>query len=335
VMARAVETTKPLIDSRQQVPTISCPHEAVWLDGDFARLNQVATNLLNNAVKYTPEGGRIWLSVRREGNDSIFSVRDNGVGIQSEMLPHIFDPFTQVERTLDRNQGGLGIGLTLVRHLVELHGGNVRAFSAGPDRGSEFVVRLPALPSAERAASEGEKRPNCGLAERISQERAASEGDPSGARRISQGRTMREDREGPARGGNGRTAAPFRILVVDDNVDAAESMAVLLRLHGHEVRTAYDGPGGLEAARAFRPQAVLLDIGLPRMDGYEVARRLRGEQGLEKILLVAVTGYGQEEARLRGRVAGFDSYLVKPADLVELQQLLVSSRGAGCQPVQA
>jgi signal transduction histidine kinase len=282
VAARAVEMVYPQFDDRRQQLTMSCP-SSVQVDGDSTRLTQVVANLLENASKYTPEQGRIWLSVRREGREAILSVRDNGAGMPAEMLPCVFDPFTQGERPLDRSQGGLGIGLTLVRRLVELHGGSVAAFSAGLGLGSEFVVRLPAL---------------------------AEEGLPTKA---------------PTTNGRGK-GPPSRVLVVDDSRDAAESLAVLLRLYGHDVRTAHDGATALEVARGFHPQAALLDIGLPRMDGYELARRLRRESGSE-ILLVAVTGYGQEDARARGREAGFDAYLVKPADLGELQHLLAAKRG--------
>jgi two-component system CheB/CheR fusion protein len=284
VVGRAVETSRPLVDARRQQLTVALPDAPVYLEADPTRLAQVLANLLNNAAKYTPEGGRIWLAAERaDGGEVVLRVRDTGVGIPAEMLPKVFDPFTQADRSLDRSQGGLGIGLTLVRSLVELHGGRVEAASEGLGRGSEFIVRLPALA--------GEPRP------------AAAPG--------------RE--EGPPDAAAGR-----RVLVVDDNADAAECLAWVLRARGHEVCTAHDGVAALEAARGSRPEVVLLDIGLPRMDGYEVARRLRREPGLEKVLLVALTGYGHEDDRRRSRAAGFDHHLVKPADPAELTRLLAA-----------
>ena len=277
----AVETSRPLIESRKHELILSLPSQPLRVDADPTRLAQVLANLLNNAAKYTQEGGRVWLSVEREGDEAVFRVRDNGSGIPPEMLPRIFDLFTQVDQSLDRSQGGLGIGLTLVRRLVEMHHGTVKASSAGPGQGSEFVVRLPAL----APGTTGFKPTNGGLA-------------PSAPH------------------------AKYRVLVVDDNVDAADSLAVLVRLHGHEVRIANDGHTALETAQDFRPEVVLLDIGLPGMNGYEVARRLRAGADGNRLLLAAVTGYGHAEDRSRSRQAGIDHHLVKPIDPEALRQLL-------------
>jgi CheY-like chemotaxis protein/anti-sigma regulatory factor (Ser/Thr protein kinase) len=245
------------------------------------RLTQVLGNLLNNAAKYTEEGGRIWVTATREQNEAVVRIRDTGIGLAPDMLTSVFDLFTQENRTLDRSQGGLGIGLTLVRSLVELHGGTVKASSDGPGRGSEFVVRLPALPNNANAVNEVKPaRPNI--------------------------------------------APRYRFLIVDDNVDSAESLAELLTLTGHEVRTAHDGTTALIEAQSHRPEVVLLDIGLPRMNGYEVARRMREFTGLRETVLIAMTGYGQEEDRRKSQEAGFDYHLVKPVELAELGRLLAS-----------
>jgi PAS domain S-box-containing protein len=286
-MKCAAEISRPLTDSRNQTLTVTLPTEPLRLAADLTRLAQVIANLLNNAAKYTEEGGHIWLSAERDGHAATIRVRDNGAGISAEMLPRVFDLFTQVDRTLDRSEGGLGIGLTLVRRLVEAHGGTVTALSEGAGRGSEFIVRLPLL-------SPGASEPS-----------VADEPSPGAA-----------------------PAARRRILIVDDHRDAANSLAVLLRLHGQEVRTAHDGLEAVEAARAFRPDVVLLDIGLPRLNGLEVARRLRENLGLTDALLVAVTGYGQLEDRGRSREAGFDAHLVKPVDLDALMPLLAKERSS-------
>jgi signal transduction histidine kinase len=281
VAARALQAIRPAVEERGQELSCALPPERLPVEGDPVRLAQVLTNLLNNAAKYTPEQGRIWLTAGRENGEAVVKVRDTGIGMAADLLAHVFDPFTQADRTLDRAQGGLGIGLTLVKSLVELHGGHVHAFSAGPGQGSEFMVRLPLmtkpLPLPE---------------------------DPD--------EDDRESAPGPAR----------RILVVDDIVDSAESLAVLLRLQGHEVKVAYDGTTALAAAQAAPPEVVLLDIGLPGMDGYQVARRLRQQPALRKTLVVALTGYGQEEDRRRCQEAGIDQHLVKPVNLTTLNRLL-------------
>jgi PAS domain S-box-containing protein len=280
VVARAVETSRPLIEARRHELTVSVPADPIEIEADLTRLAQVIANLLNNAAKYTDEGGRIWLTVERQGDEVLFRVRDTGIGIPPDMLGKIFELFTQVDRSLDRSQGGLGIGLTLVRTLTEMHKGRVEAFSDGPGRGSEFVVRLPVL------------RPGS---------------LPS-----------------PAKTADGRAHGPAarRILVVDDNVDAAESLALLLQIGGHEVRTAHDGPAVLSLAKTYLPEIIFLDIGLPGMDGYEIARRLRQQGETARALLVAVTGYGQEEDRRRSQEAGFDHHLTKPVNPQDLQSLL-------------
>jgi CheY-like chemotaxis protein/two-component sensor histidine kinase len=280
LVAQAVETIAPMIDSKRHTLAITVPSEPLWLQADPARIAQVIGNLLSNAAKYTHEGGRVRLAARRVGDRVLLRVRDNGVGIPAPLLPRIFDLFVQVESSLDHSQGGLGIGLTLVKGIVELHGGRVRARSAGSGRGSSFLLWLPALP--REAAPE-------------------------------------ERNEASATAVNGHAR---KLLLVDDNVDAVHSLALLLGQLGHEVRTAYDGATGLDVARQFQPEVVILDIGLPGMDGYEVARRIRADMALEHVKLVALTGYGQREDRGRALAAGFDHHLIKPTDLATLQGVL-------------
>ncbi len=278
LVERAVETARPVIDQRGHELTVSLPPDPIWLDADPTRMEQVVVNLLANAAKYTGECGRIWLTVRREGAECVLRVKDTGEGIAPALLPYVFDLFTQAERSLDRSQGGLGIGLALVQRLVELHGGRIEARST-LGGGSEFTVRLPAA--------------------------AASADRP----------LVPAEAAGP-------TGPSVRVLVVDDNVDAAESLADVLRALGHDVRTAHDGPAGLEAAADFRPDVALLDIGLPGLDGYEVARRLRRQPSFRSLVLAAMTGYGQEGDRRKARDAGFDHHLVKPVDPAALAPLL-------------
>jgi PAS domain S-box-containing protein len=289
VVGRSVETCQPFVEARSHQLAVSLPDAPVRLEGDPIRLEQILTNLLNNAAKYTEEGGRIWLTAAREGNEVVLRVRDTGIGIAPDMLPRIFDLFVQAERRTDRAQGGLGIGLTLVRRLVEMHGGTVQVSSQGLQQGSEFAVRLPVLTEAQQGNGVG---------------------TPTAA-------------EAPA-----APLPPSLILVVDDNADSAESLATLLRLGGHEVRVAYGGREALEIAQADKPRIVLLDLGMPGMDGYEVARRLRQQPGMGGVFLVAVTGWGQEEDRRRSRKAGFDQHLVKPVDPAALQQVLAHSQAA-------
>ncbi len=284
LIRRTVEAIDPLIRERGQELIVALPTEPATVTGDATRLEQVAMNLLNNAAKYTEPGGRIAVELRREGRELVLRIRDNGIGIAPEMLTRIFDPFVQVERRIDRSRGGVGIGLTLVRELVELHGGSVAAYSEGPGRGSEFVVHLPA--PAERD-DHGERHPPSEEPDRLN-----------------------------------HASSRHRVLVVDDNVDAAVSLGMLLKLAGQEVRIAYDGPAALRQAIEFRPQLVLLDIGMPGMDGYEVCRRLRRESGLEGTTVVALTGWGQDEDRRRSHEAGFDHHIVKPVEPGALQRLL-------------
>jgi len=283
VLHGAVETSRPLVDASGHELSVVLPPEPVYVDADPARLAQVFANLLNNAAKYSEPNGRIALTVDRQGSDIAVSVRDGGIGIPEEMLPRIFDPFSQVNQSLERCQGGLGIGLTLVKRLVEMHGGSVAAHSAGTGKGSEFVVRLP-IPIA-----------------------LAAPGSPA---------TPDEPvAEAPAR---------WRLLVIDDNNDAATSLGMMLSTLGYETRTAYDGLAGLEAAAEFRPDVVLLDIGMPMMNGYDVARRIREQPWGKEIVLIAVTGWGQTEHRQRTSEAGFDHHLVKPVDPAALAKLIAS-----------
>jgi CheY-like chemotaxis protein len=282
VVDLAVEASRPLIEEYQHELMIALPEEPTLLEVDPPRLAQVLSNLLNNAAKYTPEGGKIALSAEGSPREVAIRVRDNGIGMSAELLPRVFDLFVQADQTLSRSRGGMGIGLTLVRSLVELHDGSVTAHSGGPGEGSEFVVRLPLL---TRAATtfDGEGKPANGDEIRL-----------------------------PRR----------RILVVDDNLSNASSLEVLLRTLGQEVYTAFDGVTALEMVRQLHPDVVLLDIGLPAMDGYEVASLCRREPALQHMTLVAMTGYGKEEDRQRSRQAGFSAHLVKPVNVEDLRMLL-------------
>ncbi|HEY2934027.1 MAG TPA: response regulator [Acidobacteriota bacterium] len=282
VMLRAVETSRPLIDARGHELIVSLPAERLRLYADPTRLSQLLANLLNNAAKYTESGGRIWFSAERAGGEAVIRVKDTGIGIPGEMLPRVFDLFAQADRSLERSQGGLGIGLTLVRSLVEMHGGTVQASSEGPGKGSEFTIRLPAMKPV-REVEEASNQP-------------ALFASMSGITR--------------------------RLLVVDDNVDSAESLGMLLSLIGHDVRIAHNGLAALELFRTFQPEIAFLDIGLPGMDGYELARRIRQDAATGSIQLVALTGYGQEEDRRRALEAGFNHHLVKPVDPAALQKFL-------------
>jgi CheY-like chemotaxis protein len=269
-----------MIARRDQRLSVSLSDQPAWVYADRTRLDQVLTNLLTNASKYNDEQGQIEIVVQQEGGEVVLRVRDTGVGISPELLPHVFDLFTQAERSLDRSQGGLGVGLTVVQRLVQMHGGTVQAFSAGMGKGSEFVVRLPLLP------------PDQSPSEAIS----AAAPQPKG----------------------------LRILVVDDNRDAANSFAALLKIDGHQVEVAYSGTAALRAAQSWQPDAVLLDLGLPGMDGYEVARQLRRDPELANVRLIAISGYGQEADRQRSKAAGFDEHLVKPVDPGKLSAVLAS-----------
>jgi len=284
VVAVAVETVRPLIDAQEHALSVLLPEQPMRIRGDFARLAQVLANLLNNAAKYTDRKGRIALIAEQEGAEIVFRIRDSGIGIPASALPTIFELFTQVEQTLDRSQGGLGIGLTLVERLVKMQGGSVSASSAGRNLGSEFTVRLPAMPVDQRVAA-GRR-----AAERYN---ASSPGE-------------------------------FSVLIVDDNRDATDSMAMLLAMEGYDVRVAYDGPQALEAVRTARPDVILLDIGLPGMDGFQVAQRVRADPANSSIVIVAVSGYGQEEHRSRSTQAGCDHHLVKPIEPAVVSELLAS-----------
>ncbi|MBI3909450.1 MAG: response regulator [Armatimonadetes bacterium] len=316
ICSHAIETVRPLIEARGHLLCISLPPEPVWLDGDPTRLEQVLTNLLSNAARYTEPGGRVWLSAEREGEEVVLRVQDTGIGISPELLPRVFDLFTQADQSLDRARGGLGVGLTVVRSLVEMHGGRVQAYSAGPGQGSEFVVRLPmgagsAVPKAfgmEQTEDEGRPYGPYEPREDECAPRASVFRSPA---------SVPADSPSPS-----RALQSKRVLVVEDNAHTAETLAEILGLWGHTVRVAYDGPAAIEAARRLQPQVVLLDIGLPGMDGFEVARRLREQVGLDDATLVALTGYGREEDRRRCLEAGFGYHLVKPVDLADLQQLL-------------
>jgi len=261
---------------------VTMPRRPVMVEADATRLAQVVLNLLNNSAKYTEEGGgRIWLTLDQDEKDAAIRVRDNGMGIAPELLPRIFDLFTQAERTLDRSQGGLGVGLTLVRRLVEMQGGTVLAHSDGPGQGSEFIVYIPL------ATHQGASMPSSANSELST-----------------------------------HATGPRRVLVIDDNVDAAKSLSLLLRHLGHEVETAHDGVEALELARSFRPAIVFCDIGLPGMDGYEVARRLRAQPETKEAALIALTGYGQDRDRIDAGTAGFHMHLLKPMSLESLRDVL-------------
>jgi signal transduction histidine kinase len=283
-VATAVETSRPLIEAARHELTVTLPPDTIELEADPTRLAQVLSNLLNNAAKYTNPGGKIWLTAEREGDRVAVSIRDTGVGIPPELLPRVFDLFMQVDRSIEKAQGGLGVGLTLVRTLLEMHGGTVEVRSEGLGKGSEFIIRLPLAP---------ERRPLPGDVERH---------------------------------GDAATPLPLlRVLVVDDNVDAAQSLAMLLRMLGQDVRTAHNGHSALEAISGSMPEIAFLDIGLPGMSGYELARRLRHEPGGDAVLLVALTGWGQAEDRRRSTEAGFDHHLTKPADPASLKGLLLQA----------
>jgi signal transduction histidine kinase/DNA-binding response OmpR family regulator len=296
LVSQCVETQRPAVATRRLSLSMTLPSRPVRVRGDATRLAQVVNNLLTNATKYTHEGGAIAVTIERAAGEggrgdecAIVSVTDDGIGIEPDLLPRVFDLFEQGKRALDRTQGGLGVGLTLVQRLVDLHGGQVRALSEGEGRGATFQVMLPCL--ADEESGDVVETPG---------ERLAV------------------------------AAVGRRILVVDDNVDAAETTTLLLSISGHDVRSASDGVSALETAEAFSPEVVLLDIGLPLMDGYEVARRLRQLPQTRQATLIALTGYGQQADRLRGREAGFDGHLLKPVDPLALARLV--ERGIEAAP---
>jgi len=278
VIAVAIEMASPLIENGRHKLVTDVPKQGVVVDIDRGRMAQVLANLLTNAAKYTPVGGRICVAAKRVANDVVVTVEDNGTGISPELLPNVFDLFVQARQTLARSQGGLGLGLSLVKSLVTMHGGNVSAESKGIGMGSKFTVRLPALDARPKAPEAARALPNVRQNER-------------------------------------------RIFVVDDNADAADMLAETLQMLGYRTAIANDGPTALSVAHEFEPHAALLDIGLPVMDGYELAERLRGQQGAD-LLLIAITGYGQESDRRRSRAAGFKEHVTKPVDLESLAKLL-------------
>lgn len=283
VVQAAVEASLPTLNEARQSLDVTGPPEPVFVHGDLVRLTQVLTNLLKNAAKFSAGPGRVGLAISRDGGDVVLSVRDSGIGIPRDELPHVFDMFYQSSASASRTHGGLGIGLYLVRRLVELHGGTVEARSAGAGQGSEFVVRLPAL--SPRAA-----------------------GEAAGARGA-----------GPAAD---PTAGATRVLVVDDNKDSADALAKLLRGAGHRVDVQYGGAAAVDAAASFRPDVVLLDLGMPNLDGYEVCRRIREQPWGKPMRLVALTGWGRTEDRERSREYGFDDHLVKPVTLASIKSML-------------
>jgi PAS domain S-box-containing protein len=286
IVQAAVESSRPLIEQAHHRLTLELAAEKLCVDADATRLAQVFANLLNNAAKYTNNGGHIRVVLRREGDTAIVCVEDNGIGIPAEMLPKVFDMFTQVDRSLEKAQGGLGVGLSIAKQLVEMHGGTISASSAGPDKGSEFTVRLP-LVAAESPCVEHDHA------------------------------TV------------GAAVSGLRILVADDNLDAANSLAMMLRLNGNDVVTACDGFEAIETARTFRPHAILLDIGMPRLNGYDACRQLRAIESLGGCLIVATTGWGQDDDVRRSKEAGFDYHLVKPVEARVIQELLQREFAAG------
>jgi PAS domain S-box-containing protein len=281
VVNHAVETARPAIQAAGHELTVSLPPEPIHLDADLTRLAQVFGNLLNNSARYTERGGRIWLTAKREGDQVTVAVRDTGIGIPAFALPNLFEMFSQVDRSLERRAGGLGIGLALVKGLIAMHGGTVEAASPGEGQGSTFTVRLPVL--------KGRAEPAPGT---------PAEGTPKST--------------GPQR----------RMLVVDDNQDSAASMAMMLQLLGNEVRTAHDGHEAVELAEKLRPQVVLMDIGMPNLNGYEATRRIREQPWGRDMIIIALTGWGQDEDRARSKEAGCDGHLVKPVNLSDLEKLL-------------
>ena len=283
IIRSAVETSRPIFEAAEHQLAITIPPEPILLYGDTVRLSQVFANLLNNAAKYTDRGGQVWINAKQEKNEVVVSIRDTGIGIPAPMLPKVFDMFMQADRSTHRSQGGLGIGLTLVKRLVELHDGSISVRSDGPGQGSEFIVRLPvAAVQPERTTKPPVSQRTASLPQR-------------------------------------------RVLVVDDNKDAGASMGMLLKFLGSDVQVVHDGAAALAAIESYRPDVVLLDIGMPGMDGFEVARQVRQRAEFNNIMLIALTGWGQAEDRHRTQAAGFDYHLVKPADITALQSLLISA----------
>jgi signal transduction histidine kinase/ActR/RegA family two-component response regulator len=280
VVTDAVETCTPILKQYGQELVLRLPDTPIYVDADRTRLAQAICNLVHNAAKYSDRGSRIWITVEREANEAVIRVKDNGVGIPADMLPRVFDMFMQVDQSLEKSHGGLGIGLTIVKRLVELHGGSIEAKSEGHGMGSEFIMRLPIVLSLVQE-----------------QQEEGSVDQP-------------------------RPAARHRILVVDDNMDAAGSLAMMLKLMGNEVRTAHDGLNAVETAAGFRPDLILLDIGMPKLNGYDACRRIRAQPWGRSVTIVALTGWGQDEDKRRSEQAGFDGHLVKPVEPAALERLL-------------
>ncbi len=279
VLNLAIETSRPLIEEMSHELTVTLPKSPIIVDADQTRLAQVFMNLLNNSAKYSERGCHIWITAERQGSDVVVSVRDTGIGIPTDKLTSVFDLFSQVDGKLEKSHGGLGIGLNIVKRLVEMHDGRIEAKSDGPGRGAEFIVRLPVVVEASvPARADGEK--------------------------------------------SAVTKSSLRIQIVDDNRDAADSLAMMLKIMGNETRTAYDGQEGVELAAEFKPDVLLFDIGLPKLNGYEACRLIRQQPWGAKIVVIAVTGWGQEEDRQRSHDAGFDHHMVKPVDLSALMTLL-------------
>ena len=282
ILTSAIETSRPLIEESRHELVVSLPDRPVYLDADVTRLAQVFSNLLNNGAKYTPPGGKIWLAAQVEAGQIVVRVRDTGIGIAADSLPRVFAMFAQVDNSRERTQGGLGIGLTLVKRLVSMHGGSIEAHSPGLGQGSEFVVSLPLDP---------ELQPH----------------------------------RAPAKPTNGTFAGSTskrRILVVDDNIDAAKTLSMMLSIMGNEICLAHDGVEAVAKAASFQPEIILLDLGLPHLSGIEACQQIRQQPGAERILIVALTGWGQEQDKLRTREAGFDEHLVKPIEPARLHELV-------------
>jgi PAS domain S-box-containing protein len=292
IIRRAVEATRPVVEERRHELSVSLPLADVRVAADPARIEQIVVNLITNAAKYTEPGGRITLTMERQGDEAVISIRDSGIGIAPDLLPRVFDLFTQADRALDRAQGGLGVGLTVARRLVELHGGQIEARSEGLGRGAEFVVRLPALPAAPEDAAPAPR--------------------------------VEADHQGRA-----------RVLLVEDHPDAGESLRMLLEVLGHHVRVVREGNAALDMARANVPDVMLIDIGLPGMDGYEVARRMRQQPELKRVVLVALTGYATVDDRQAAFAAGFDYHLVKPVNPDALQDLVTRFGNDGSEKPRA
>ena len=288
ILKAAVEASSALMERHHHQLKVTAPSQPIYVEGDVTRLTQVVTNLLDNAAKYTDPGGKVWLSGEREGDMAVIRVKDSGIGIPSEVLPRIFEMFTQAGFALDRSQGGLGVGLALVERLVRLHGGTVTAYSAGEGHGSQFAVKLPIAPAQRTAVTE------------------------------------RTETELPTAGNR------CRVLVVDDNVDSVDSLAMLLRMMGHEVATASDGESALTKAEEFKPDVGILDIGLPKVNGYDLAKQIRQRPWGKDVVLVALTGWGQAQHRLRSQESGFNHHLTKPVEFDLLQQILTAA--GNCLP---